>query len=125
MVSAGMMIRYVNNPIRSAAFYSQLLKVQPCELHPTFALFVFETGFKLGLWSAFTAQPMPLSASSGQGELLFTVNSNDDVDRLYADWGMQHDITVIQKPTMLDFGYTWAMMDPDGHRLRLCCFQTE
>jgi len=32
---------------------------------------------------------------------------------------------VIQSPVELDFGYTFAVVDPDGHRLRVCFLNPE
>ena len=44
---------------RSGAFYGALLGRQPVETSPTFALFVLDNGFKLGLWSRHTVEPRP------------------------------------------------------------------
>jgi len=41
----------------------------------------------------------------------------DDVDALYKEWG-KLGIQVEQKPTDMDFGRTFVVVDPDGHRIR-------
>lgn len=125
MLSADMTILYVDNPILSARFYSDLFDRPPEELAPTFALFVLDNGFRLGLWSRFTATPAPApDCRPATSELLLTVESRQAVDALYKDWGFNRGITMIQAPTTLEFGYTFTALDPDGHRIRLCCYET-
>lgn len=68
----------------------------------------------LGLWSRYTAEPR-VEATAGAQEICF---STEDVDGLYESWGKKH-LTVIQKPTDLDFGRTFVVADPDGHRIRI------
>lgn len=41
----------------------------------------------------------------------------EDVDALYEEWSRKH-ATVAQKPTDMDFGRTFVVLDPDGHRIR-------
>lgn len=110
---------FVDDPAASAAFYARLLDKQPIEASPTFAMFALEGGAMLGLWSRHTAEPRP-SAAAGGAELAFPVASNDDVRRVFADW-TQKGVRIIQEPVALDFGFTVAGADPDGHRLRVFC----
>ena len=109
-------ILYVDNPPNSAAFYQQLLGRPPVESSPTFALFVLD-GFKLGLWSRHTVEPAPQSTGGGN-ELCLAVEGRQQVDDLYADWGKRR-LTVAQAPVEMDFGYTFVVLDPDQHRLRV------
>lgn len=126
MYTADITILYVTNPVKSAAFYATLLNTQPVEVSPTFALFVMSNGFKLGLWSRFTVEPQPTHYAPGNaGEVFFKVASRTAVDEVYQTWGIQHAVTIIQKPTALDFGYSFTALDPDGHRLRVGVLEAE
>ena len=110
-------ILYVDNPPRSAAFYKDLLGRAPVESSPTFALFVLDAGFKLGLWSRHTVEPAT-HATGGGNELCLAVDGKQQVDRMFADWGGR-GLTVAQAPVEMDFGYTFVVLDPDQHRLRV------
>jgi hypothetical protein len=46
------------------------------------------------------------------------VESNAAVDATFADWSGR-GLPIAQKPTGMDFGYTFVALDPDGHRLRV------
>jgi catechol 2,3-dioxygenase-like lactoylglutathione lyase family enzyme len=76
---------YVDNPAASAAFYADLLSLQPVQTSPTFVLFVLPSGLKLGLWSRHTAEPKVL-AYGGGSELAFAVPDRSVVNDLHADW---------------------------------------
>lgn len=110
----GFVLLFVKNPVESANFYSKLFNLKPVELSPTFALFALNNGVMLGLWSQYTAEPA-VTASPGASEICFAV---DNVDDVYNSWGMQ-GVTVIQKPTEMDFGRTFVALDPDEHRIRI------
>ncbi len=116
MVHPDFTILLVDNPSASAAFYRELLGAEPVENSPTFVLFVLSTGLKLGLWSRHTAQPV-VTAQSGSVEVCFRLDKTTDVDRTYADW-TKRGLRVLQTPVEMDFGYTFVVTDPDGHRLR-------
>lgn len=122
MVTFAISILYVKNVIQSADFYEKILGCAPVEKAPTFVLFVLENGSKLGLWARYTVEPAVSTTAvpTATTELVFTVANPAAVDAYYDEWGVQHQLTVIQKPTDLDFGYTFAVIDPDGHRLRVC-----
>jgi catechol 2,3-dioxygenase-like lactoylglutathione lyase family enzyme len=111
-------IIYVDSPERSARLYARLLGLQPVEASATFALFVSASGLKLGLWSRHTVEPS--ATPVGGSELAFAVAADAEVDRLHAQW-VQDGLAVIQKPQLMDFGYTFTALDPDGHRLRAYC----
>ena len=108
---------YVADPVASAAFYAKLLDKQPVELSPGFALFVLDSGVKLGFWAKHTVEPAA-TASSGCNELAFAVANNETVTARYNDW-KQRGLPVAQELTGMDFGYTFVALDPDGHRLRV------
>jgi len=117
MQSPSYFLLYVDNPVKSAAFYQDLLGRAPVEVSPTFALFVLDSGVKLGLWSRHTVEPAT-QLTGGGNEMCFAVEGNAAVDALYEDWG-KRGLTVAQSPVALDFGYTFVMLDPDRHRLRV------
>ena len=121
MPDAKYILLYVDNPRVSGRFYADLLGQEPVEAGPTFVLFVLPSGLKLGLWSRHTVEPATAPAAvplGGGGEIGFTVESRAEVDALYEQWGRK-DLRVVQKPTALDFGYAFVVLDPDGHRLRV------
>ena len=110
---------YVDSPATSANFYSRLLDKPPVELNPTFALFILDNGVKLGLWSRHSVEPAT-QVTGGGGELGFPLPDNAAVDALHAQW-LERGATIIQSPTVVDFGYTFVAQDLDGHRLRAFC----
>jgi catechol 2,3-dioxygenase-like lactoylglutathione lyase family enzyme len=117
MSNANYILLFVDSPRRSAAFYRDLLGLEPVEEQATFAMFVLESGLRIGLWSKHTAEPAP-SASAGGAEIGFEVENAAAVDMTYAKW-TAWDARVLQKPVDLDFGRTFVVLDPDGHRLRV------
>ncbi|MBV8047751.1 MAG: VOC family protein [Paludibacterium sp.] len=117
MAQPNYVLLYVDNPAQSAAFYRWLLDRQPVESSPTFALFVLDSGVKLGLWSKHTVEPAATAAGGG-GELAFSVADDDAVRALFAAWRAK-DLPILQPLTEMDFGYTFVAEDPDGHRLRV------
>lgn len=110
----GLVLLFVKNPHISAAFYSKLFNAKPIEQSPTFAMFALTNGIMLGLWSRYTAEPT-VSAEPSAAEICFAV---DNVDTAFDTLGAQ-GITMIQKPTDMDFGRTFVALDPDGHRIRI------
>lgn len=47
----------------------------------------------------------------------FTKESRDTVCKTYEAWKRLR-LKVLQDPTDMDFGFTFVVQDPDGHRLR-------
>ena len=113
------LLLYVDSPATSANFYSRLLDRPPVELSPTFALFILDSGLKLGLWSRQDVEPATQVVGGG-GELALGVADNQTVDRLHIQWA-ESGVSIAQDPTALDFGYTFVALDLDGHRLRVFC----
>ncbi|NMK47820.1 VOC family protein [Achromobacter sp. Bel] len=108
---------YVEKPQASAAFYSALLQRDPVENSPTFALFVLDSGLKLGLWSRYTVEPAA-AGRGGASELAFAVADVDVVNQRHREWSLR-GLPILQAPTDMDFGRTFVALDPDGHRLRV------
>jgi catechol 2,3-dioxygenase-like lactoylglutathione lyase family enzyme len=109
----GFVLLFVANPQKSSLFYQDLLEMKPIEESPTFTMFALKNGVMLGLWSKYTAEPR-VEATAGALEICFPT---DDVDALYEHWGRKC-VTVAQKPADMDFGRTFVILDPDGHRIR-------
>ena len=105
----------VKDPRRSAEIYDQLFGVNPVENSATFVLYVLPTGFKVGLWAADGMKPAPRPA--GGVELSFSLPDEAAVRATYAAW-TRLGLEVVQEPTRMDFGFTFVVADPDGHRLR-------
>ncbi|OHV86737.1 VOC family protein [Mesorhizobium sp. ORS 3428] len=117
MTTPNFVILYVDSPERSTAFYVALLGRGPAEASPTFAMFVLDNGFKLGLWSRHTVEPAAAAAGGG-GELVLAVENAAAVDAAHADWEGR-GLKILQAPTDMDFGRTFVALDPDNHRLRV------
>ena len=116
MRSPDFIILYADSPEESGAFYRALLGVDPVETSPTFVLFAFPNGLKLGLWSRHAVEPRT-EAGSG-GEIAFTVDEAASVDVAHAEWSGR-GLKILQPPVDMDFGRTFVALDPDGHRLRV------
>lgn len=112
--SLGFVILYVNSPESSSHFYQKLLGLKPIKASPTFVMFRLSNGVFLGLWDKSATQP-PVHVPGGAVELNFPA---DDVDAVHAEWGAQ-GITILQKPSDMDFGRSFVASDPDGHRIRV------
>jgi catechol 2,3-dioxygenase-like lactoylglutathione lyase family enzyme len=117
MVTPHYTILYVADPQASARLYARLLGLEAVEYSPTFALFALEGGRMLGLWQKDAAKPAADFHGSGS-ELAFRIEDAAEVDALHAAWG-EAGLAMLQAPQQLDFGYTFAAADPDGHRLRV------
>jgi catechol 2,3-dioxygenase-like lactoylglutathione lyase family enzyme len=117
MTACPYILFYVKDTQRSAAFYSPLLGLQPVESSPTFVLYVLESGVKLGLWAVSTVAPAA-TLTGGGAEVAFTVADSAALETTYAAWAAL-GVKLVQEPTDMDFGRTFAAVDPDGHRLRM------
>jgi catechol 2,3-dioxygenase-like lactoylglutathione lyase family enzyme len=105
----------VKDPQRSAKLYDQLLGFAPVESSPMFVLYVMPNGFKLGLWAVSDVEPK--AKPPGGVELSFSLPDEASVRKTYAAW-KELGLEVLQEPTKMDFGFTFVVADPDGHRLR-------
>lgn len=114
-----MTILYVEDPNASADFYERLFGIAPVDRAATFSLFALPSGLHLGLWAKAGAQPQS-DITGGGCELVIRLGSHSAVDETYAAWRAL-GIEAIQPPVTLDFGHTFTVADPDGHRLRVFC----
>ena len=116
MSDPNFVLLYVQSPLESAAFYRRLLGKPPVDEAPTFVMFVLDSGVRLGLWAR--SGVMPPATAPGGAELCFTEPDAAALDARFADWQAQ-GLPVLQAPTEMDFGRTFVVADPDGHRLRV------
>ncbi len=117
MPNPNFMLLYVDSPKVSGEFYSALLQQKPVETSPTFVLFRLDSNLMLGLWSRHTVQPAAAGLGGG-AELAFPVESDAEVDKIFAEW-KERGLSILQEPTVMDFGRTFVAIDPDHHRLRV------
>jgi hypothetical protein len=117
MTNPNFVLLYVENPTASAAFYENLLGRKPVEASEGFAMFVLENGFKLGLWLSSDVEPK-VEGSGARSELVLQVADDATVDSTFGAW-TKKGLRMAQRPTKMDFGYTFVALDPDAHRLRV------
>ena len=117
MKPANFILLHVDSVASSSVFYQDLLDIKPVEASPTFAMFVLAGGFKIGLWDRRGVEP-GTSGATGASEIVFSCDSDAEVDALHALW-IGRQAHILQPPTTLDFGRTFTATDPDGHRLRV------
>lgn len=118
MPHVSFLLVYVDDVVKSEAFYASLLGHPAVKSSPTFSMLPAAPGLMLGLWRRDGVRP-PASASGG-GEIAFTAQSNAEVDELCAAWRGKGAVIALEPMTM-DFGYTFVALDPDGQRLRVFC----
>jgi len=116
-------INYVSNVPASCAFYTRIFERGPIESSPNFAMYELQSGAKFGLWTVGDVAPKVASPGTSS-ELAFRVEDKSKVDALFARWKTDM-ATIAQAPTTMDFGYTFTILDPDGHRLRVFSYPTE
>ncbi len=114
-------ILYVENPGHSATFYQQLFAIAPVEASPGFAMFVLNSGLRLGLWHRQHIVPAAtLDAALPAGgccELVFQLADSAALAATYQQC-LHTQLPVAQAPVQLEFGETFVVLDPDQHRLR-------
>lgn len=108
---------YVENPLRSASFFSELLQQPVIDQSPGFAMLPLRDGVRLGLWLRSEVEPEAVGEPGGS-ELALTVADPDEVDSTHRDWAAR-GIRIAQSPKSMDFGRTFTALDPDGHRIRV------
>ncbi|MBC3832354.1 extradiol dioxygenase [Undibacterium amnicola] len=109
-------ILYVTDAALSAPFYANVLDTPAIESSPTFAMFALESGVMLGLWNKQSVLPA-CDAEAGSSELAFAVADQTILEQLYQNW-QTRGMRIAQPLCMMDFGWTFVALDPDGNRLR-------
>lgn len=117
MFKPSTLLQYVRDVATSATFYSGILGTAPVEQSLGFALFLLGDGAALGLWQRDDVQP-PVDARAGAAELAMVVANPDAVQQMHDAWRAL-GVQILQAPVTLEFGHTFAGIDPDGHRLRV------
>lgn len=118
MTSPNLIILYVNDPAVSAAFYTKLLGREPAVAAPNFVAFPLEGGFKLGLWRQEKVEPRT-AGGEARSEIAFMIPGDKAIAKTFEDWRAAGH-TILQPLTAMDFGPTFVIADPDGHRIRVC-----
>lgn len=119
MTTPNMIILYVADARRAAAFWSDLVGAAPIELSDTFAMLPLNPATRLGLWGIAGVEPSTTICGGG-GEIAIAVSGPAEVDAAHAAW-VAAGRTILQPPTAMDFGRTFTAADPDGHRIRVFC----
>lgn len=117
ILEPNVIVFYVDDLARTSQFYQDLLGIKPEEASPTFHSLKLSNGMSLALKAKHSVMPL-IKAKSGNGELAFTLDSNQKVDELFAAWQAKQ-IDILMPPTQVPFGYTFVALDPDGYRLRV------
>jgi catechol 2,3-dioxygenase-like lactoylglutathione lyase family enzyme len=116
MRNVGFILVYVADIAASVSFYASILGRPAIESSPTFAMLPAAPGLMLGLWRRDGVKPA--ATSGGGGEIAFPVENLAEVDRAFDEWrGL--GVKIVQTPTMMEFGYNFVALDPDGQRLRV------
>lgn len=115
MIEPNAIILYVDNLAISSHFYQDLLGINPVEASPSFHSFTLSNGMSLGLKTKHSVEP---PAENGSGELAFTLDNDEKVGDLFAEW-QRKGINIALPPTLVAYGYTFLATDPDGNRLRV------
>jgi predicted enzyme related to lactoylglutathione lyase len=118
MPTPNLVLLYVEDPAKSAAFYETLFETAPTAVFPTYAAFDFENGNSLGLWST-AARDFVSGGSGHRSEIAFMVPAEDEVRALHDRWS-EAGIAIEQALHDAVFGLTFVAIDPDGHRIRVC-----
>lgn len=113
------LIFYVSDMDSSLDFYKQLLKRDPLQASPSFAMFGLDSGLMLALWDMKEVEP-PLETLGTGSEIGLKVDSDEALEAAYDEW-MSNGLTIAQEPVNMGFGRTFTALDPDGHRLRVYC----
>ena len=113
-------IFYVRDVASSCSVYNRLFERHPVELSANFAMYELKSGGKFGLWARADVEPA-VSSPGTNGELAFLVENKAKVDALFKRW-KEERTTIAQNPTIMDFGYAFVALDPDGNRLRVFSF---
>lgn len=118
MLSPNLILFYVEDPIASARFYTDLIGQEPVAAFPSYVAFELENGLTFSLWST-QAKDFVSSGSGHRSEIAFLVKDDIEVERLYEEW-QSRGIRIEQELKTAVFGRTFVALDPDGHRLRVC-----
>jgi len=112
-------VRYVADKAKSGNFYEGILGQAFVDLSPNFGVFSLDGGWTLALLQ--TDGGAGTSPESGSSELVFSLDSKDQVDAAAREW-KGRGVTLVSEPAEVPFGYTFVAQDPDGFLLRVGYF---
>ncbi|KZN13875.1 VOC family protein [Marinomonas sp. TW1] len=115
-------IFYVDDVQTSVDFYRPLFERDPVDQQDSFALFVSESGNKFGLWAWSDVEPKADSVVSASMEIALEVSNLITLQIHYRKWS-ELGVEIIQDMSVMDFGTSFTALDPDGHRLRVFCYE--
>ena len=113
-----LILLYVEDPERSAAFYERLFDMAPSAAFPTYVAFTFADGLTLSLWST-SARNFVSGGTGHRSEIAFMVPDEQAVRDLHERWTVT-GVAIEQPLHKAVFGLTFVANDPDGHRIRVC-----
>ena len=88
---------------------------------PNFVIFYVSEQLMLGLWDRACVQPTANWSEQFQlQEIAFMLPNELQLKQQLHDWQATGAI-LIQEITLMDFGWSFMVQDPDGHRLRVLC----
>lgn len=117
MTDFNFLLLHVQDHAASAVFYRDLLGQPILQQKDDFAMLPLRDGVMLGLWNRNTVEPQS-PTEAGSSEITFAVPDDAALERTHAEW-RGRGAQIIQPPTPMPFGLTFAARDPDGHRLRV------
>ncbi|MBJ7536099.1 VOC family protein [Marinomonas transparens] len=115
-------IFYVDDVQVSVDFYRPLFERDPVDQQGSFALFVSESGNKFGLWAWQDVFPKANKVAHASMEVAFEVSNLITLQIHYRKWS-ELGVEMIQGMSVTDFGTSFMALDPDGHRLRVFCYE--
>lgn len=121
MAMPNFVIFYVSDIEKSVDFYSCLLQKNSIQQTSSFAMFAVSEQLMLGLWDRTCVQPKAnLSEQFQLQEIAFMLPNKLQLKQQLHDW-QAAGAMLIQEITLMDFGWSFMVQDPDGHRLRVLC----
>ncbi|TFF27329.1 drug:proton antiporter [Jiella endophytica] len=107
---------YTDDVTRNAAKLERFFGFAPVEYTPGFALFFFGEG-KLGLWKIDAVEPRA-KTRPGACEFALSLEGGPAAVDAAAARAFDAQLTILQEPTQMDFGYTFVAALGDGNRIR-------
>ncbi len=117
MKPSNFVLFYVKSPAASAAFYEKLLATSPSSSRPALPCSSCRAASSSVSGSTVPSTRRPMAVSAAR-KSCSTATTDAAVDATHGDWAAK-GAEILQKPTLMDFGYTFTAADPDGHRLRV------
>ncbi|MCE7028329.1 drug:proton antiporter [Jiella avicenniae] len=108
---------YTDDVSRNAAKLERFFGFAPVEYTPGFALFFFGEG-RLGLWKLDAVEPR-VKVRPGACEFALSLDGGPAAVDAAAARAFDAQMTILQEPTEMDFGYTFVAALDDGNRIRM------